>query len=344
MAAMGGTRGGSEGALVLGPLLRYVDTDSATVWVETENAAVVTVEAGDQVATARTFKAHGHHYALVEVTGTSSPLSSTHKGQLVGGVWTPLSPMLIETGGRPTAEALRVSVSSSKAGRSFEHTVIVPVGPRLVGGVSLAFEKQSLADGIRQLAPYLARPVVIDGNVQGLVSLRADGQSARACLATLADHAGGQVSEENGALKVTTALFFRPGGHSTQHSGVGADVVLPSLLASDDYGEKTQRFSLPPQQTSPFLGTSANGEDEASHWLPVGSDTMAFLAERSRLRIAEDEAFVEIRERLARDESSEENVRALVGLALERGGTDNVTAVVGKTRPRVTPPSVPIVG
>jgi len=48
----------------------------------------------------------------------------------------------------------------------------------------------------------------------------------------------------------------------------------------------------------------------------------------------------EIRERLARDESSEENVRALVDLALQRGGSDNVTAVVGKTRPRVTPQSV----
>lgn len=48
----------------------------------------------------------------------------------------------------------------------------------------------------------------------------------------------------------------------------------------------------------------------------------------------------EIRERLARDESAEENVRGLVNLALERGGTDNVTAIVGKVRPKVTPPPV----
>ena len=42
----------------------------------------------------------------------------------------------------------------------------------------------------------------------------------------------------------------------------------------------------------------------------------------------------EIRERLSRDETAEENVRALVNLALDRGGTDNVTAVVGKVRPK----------
>ncbi|GAA1479488.1 alkaline phosphatase D family protein [Nocardioides aestuarii] len=56
-------------ALVLGPLLRYVDSDSATIWVETSGAAEVVVTAGERRGAARTFAAHGHHYALVEVTG-----------------------------------------------------------------------------------------------------------------------------------------------------------------------------------------------------------------------------------------------------------------------------------
>jgi protein phosphatase len=42
----------------------------------------------------------------------------------------------------------------------------------------------------------------------------------------------------------------------------------------------------------------------------------------------------EIKARMARDETSEATVRALVDLALSRGGTDNVTAVVGKIRAR----------
>jgi hypothetical protein len=55
--------------LVLGPLVRYVDETSASVWVETRDHVRVTVRAGDREWHARTFAVHGHHYALVEVDG-----------------------------------------------------------------------------------------------------------------------------------------------------------------------------------------------------------------------------------------------------------------------------------
>jgi len=54
---------------VLGPLLRYVDETSASVWVETRGGARVVVRADDRSWAARTFAVHGHHYALVEVDG-----------------------------------------------------------------------------------------------------------------------------------------------------------------------------------------------------------------------------------------------------------------------------------
>ena len=55
--------------LVLGPLIRYVDETSATLWVETREDARVTVHAGDHTWETSTFAAHGHHYALVVADG-----------------------------------------------------------------------------------------------------------------------------------------------------------------------------------------------------------------------------------------------------------------------------------
>jgi phosphodiesterase/alkaline phosphatase D-like protein len=51
--------------LILGPVLRYVDETSATVWVETDGRCEV--EVLDRHA--RTFHVSGHHYALVAVEG-----------------------------------------------------------------------------------------------------------------------------------------------------------------------------------------------------------------------------------------------------------------------------------
>ena len=55
--------------LVLGPMMRYVDETSASVWVETRTAARISLRAGGREWAAKTFAVHGHHYALVEVGG-----------------------------------------------------------------------------------------------------------------------------------------------------------------------------------------------------------------------------------------------------------------------------------
>jgi carboxyl-terminal processing protease len=108
-----------------------------------------------------------------------------------------------------------------------------------------------------------------------------------------------------GALKVTTQLFFRPGGKSTQHGGVKADVVIPSLLSGDDFGEEHQPYSLLNQKVAPFLGNGANGrKGSPARWKPVTPDVIAVLAERSRRRVESSEEFVKIREKLRKAEEN----------------------------------------
>ena len=55
--------------LALGPMMRFVDETSASIWVESRAAARVSVHAAGKDWEARTFAVHGHHYALVEVDG-----------------------------------------------------------------------------------------------------------------------------------------------------------------------------------------------------------------------------------------------------------------------------------
>jgi len=104
-----------------------------------------------------------------------------------------------------------------------------------------------------------------------------------------------------GALKLTTALFFRPGGESTQQVGVPADIVLPSLTDLDDLGEKSQPYSLPPQSIHPFIADKA----KARGYEPVQQDTVALLAQRSRERVSGDQKFAEVEKQLAKQRENE---------------------------------------
>ncbi|GAB3077290.1 alkaline phosphatase D family protein [Pedococcus soli] len=74
--------------LTLGPLLRHVAETSATVWVQTRDAATVTVRAFDRSWDAPTFAAHGHHYALVVLDGLEPGATSEYTVDVDGSqVW-----------------------------------------------------------------------------------------------------------------------------------------------------------------------------------------------------------------------------------------------------------------
>ncbi|MGX1130391.1 hypothetical protein RKD49_002581 [Streptomyces glaucescens] len=90
--------------LRLGPLLRYADGSSATVWVEASRPCTAEVRCADGAhGTARTFQVAGHHYALVPVTGLTPGTATAYEVTLDGTrVW-PLPgsgspPSVIRTG------------------------------------------------------------------------------------------------------------------------------------------------------------------------------------------------------------------------------------------------------
>jgi len=96
---------------------------------------------------------------------------------------------------------------------------------------------------------------------------------------------------EMGGMKVTMALYFLPGGKSTQKVGVEADVRLPLWFILEDVGETALDYPLPAQEITPFLGVPGNG---APLWKPVEQPLIAQLAARSKARVAKDEKFAEI--------------------------------------------------
>jgi carboxyl-terminal processing protease len=87
------------------------------------------------------------------------------------------------------------------------------------------------------------------------------------------------------------ALYFLPGGKSTQKVGVEANVQLPVFFILEDVGETALDYPLPAQAIMPFLGVTGNA---VLLWKPMEQSMLAKLAARSRKRVAKDAKFAEI--------------------------------------------------
>jgi carboxyl-terminal processing protease len=104
-----------------------------------------------------------------------------------------------------------------------------------------------------------------------------------------------------GALKLTTALFYRPGGQSTQQIGVPADIVVPALTANDELGETNQPYSLPARSIDAFTKGTAK---QSSGFIPIDATTVQSLAQRSRDRVAGDSRFADIQKELEKQRAN----------------------------------------
>ncbi|MEW2397146.1 alkaline phosphatase D family protein [Streptomyces sp. NPDC046862] len=103
--------------LRLGPLLRYVDDSSATVWVETSRPCTAEVRcSGGARGEARTFQVAGHHYALVQVTGLRPGTASAYEVLLDGAPVWPLadSPFPASEIRTPDGDGVRVAFGSCR--------------------------------------------------------------------------------------------------------------------------------------------------------------------------------------------------------------------------------------
>ncbi|MFD0165721.1 alkaline phosphatase D family protein [Streptomyces decoyicus] len=130
--------------LRLGPLLRYVDAQSATVWVETDEPCVVRIRCDDgSVGTERTWQVAGHHYALVAVTGLAPGSETSYQvlldapGAPPGGggekVWPPpgsrFPASTIRTLPASADEPLRFAFGSCRWSATPSNAAHDPVGP-----------------------------------------------------------------------------------------------------------------------------------------------------------------------------------------------------------------------
>lgn len=202
---------------------------------------------------------------------------------------------LSSNGGGSLDDAVKLSGLFFKTGNVVKQSSSNPMQPAIV-----------LAD-VNPEVNYEGPLVILTSRVSASASEIVSGtlQDYKRAVVVGADHTFGKGTVQSvvtlpsvGALKVTVGMFFVPGGYSTQHRGVISDIHFPSPLETDEIGEKTYDYSLPPQKLDSFISSSAFVTEGKGKWKILDKKTIGALKEASDKRIAANEEFKKIKEDL----------------------------------------------
>ena len=104
-------------------------------------------------------------------------------------------------------------------------------------------------------------------------------------------------------------MFFIPGGKSTQHQGVEADVSLPGPYSTDEIGEKSLDYSLPPKTIEPFISKEAYVHEGEGTWHEVKADWLKSLKEKSVARVEKSDDFKKIIEEMKKSKERGKTIK-----------------------------------
>lgn len=112
-----------------------------------------------------------------------------------------------------------------------------------------------------------------------------------------------------GAIKVTVGMFFIPGGKSTQHQGVEADVTLPGPYSTDEIGEKSLDYSLPPKTIQSFISKEAYVHEGEGAWHEIKTDWLKTLKEKSVARVEKSDDFKKVLEEMKKSKERGKTIK-----------------------------------
>jgi hypothetical protein len=139
--------------------------------------------------------------AQIKLVGASIPLNWNANGRLARGQWVSLPP--IDMPRTPDAQAVRVLVDAPAVGKHYRYLAVVYLGARKGEKASVFFSGVPLEEGLRRLAPFVGAPIVVNGQLDGSVTLRVDEQSPMSCLRELAGQVGGVVEVRGGVYHLS---------------------------------------------------------------------------------------------------------------------------------------------
>ncbi|HSV97860.1 MAG TPA: carboxy terminal-processing peptidase [Spirochaetota bacterium] len=100
-----------------------------------------------------------------------------------------------------------------------------------------------------------------------------------------------QLPSKKGAVKITTALFYQPGGTSNQLTGIAPDIIIPDISAAWDIGEAKLR--------NPLTWEKIPSASFVPYRNYLNREIIGALQEQSKRRVAGMKEFADLNERIA---------------------------------------------